>query len=75
MSLDKWVKPDKKKQNRDKKGKPVKNVEQEPKNFKKYNLSCPKKSCNYQKTIMKKQLNEKDKICPRCNSEMKIKRV
>ncbi len=37
----------------------------------KHNLKCSKKGCNYQKTIVKKQLNEKDTICPRCKSVMK----
>ena len=39
----------------------------------KYVLVCPNAKCKYQKTIMKKQILEKDKICPRCNKEMKIK--
>jgi len=39
----------------------------------KYILICPKKSCGYQKTLMKKQLNDRDKICPRCKGIMKIK--
>ncbi len=37
----------------------------------KHHLKCSKKGCNYQKTIVKKQLNEKDTICPRCKSVMK----
>ncbi|TXT58305.1 MAG: hypothetical protein BAJALOKI2v1_400037 [Promethearchaeota archaeon] len=40
--------------------------------LKKYFLKCPKKSCKYQKTLMKSNLTEKDKICPRCKSEMKV---
>ncbi len=39
----------------------------------KHNLKCSKKGCNYQKTIVKKQLHEKDTICPRCKSVMKTK--
>lgn len=39
----------------------------------KFILMCPKKSCGYQKTLMKKQLSDKDKICPRCKGIMKIK--
>ena len=39
--------------------------------IKKYQLKCSKKGCNYQKTIGKKALNEKDTICPRCKSTMK----
>jgi hypothetical protein len=41
--------------------------------IKKYQLKCSKKGCNYQKTIVKKGLNEKDTICPRCKSAMKVK--
>ncbi len=40
----------------------------------KYILICPKKSCGYQKTLMKKQLIENDKICPRCKGNMKVKK-
>jgi hypothetical protein len=36
-------------------------------------LVCPSAKCKYQKTIMKKQLTETDKICPRCNKVMKVK--
>lgn len=39
----------------------------------KFILICPKKSCGYRKTLMKKQLSEKDKVCPRCKGMMKIK--
>jgi hypothetical protein len=39
----------------------------------KYILVCTKKSCGYQKTLMKRQLSDKDKICPRCKGIMKIK--
>jgi hypothetical protein len=39
----------------------------------KYTLNCPNAKCKYQKIIMKKQLTDNDKICPRCNKEMKIK--
>lgn len=41
--------------------------------FIKHHLKCSKKGCNYQKTIVKKQLNEKDTICPRCKSIMKAR--
>ena len=40
----------------------------------KFHLKCSKKDCNYQKTILKKSLHEKDTTCPRCKSEMKVKR-
>jgi hypothetical protein len=52
------------------------NIEEKPlKNYQKYILICSKKTCNYQKTIVKKELNKKDKICPRCKSTMKIEMV
>ncbi len=72
MSLDKWVKPNKKKPKQEKQAS-VKTLEKKPNEFKKYILTCSKKSCNYQKTIMKKELNKKDKICPKCRAEMRIK--
>lgn len=50
---------------------------EEPKSklkFTKFLLRCPKTKCNYQKKILKKELSDKDKICPRCKSEMKFKK-
>ncbi|TFG07873.1 MAG: hypothetical protein EU539_03890 [Promethearchaeota archaeon] len=41
--------------------------------LKKFTLICSKKSCGYQKTLMKKNLSDKDRICPRCKNQMKIK--
>jgi len=41
----------------------------------KFILICPKKSCGYQKTLMKKQLSDKDKVCPRCKGIMKSKKT
>jgi hypothetical protein len=40
----------------------------------KYVLICPKKSCGYQKILRKKQLIDRDKICPRCKGNMKVKK-
>ena len=83
MSLDKWMKPEKKKEQVEKepKKKPSekKEVSKEtldktPLKINKYNLICSKKSCGYHKIIMKKSLSEKDKSCPRCKSMMKIKK-
>jgi hypothetical protein len=86
MSLDKWIKPEEEKEE-EKEGKDEeeqneitddkseeidKKRSQTPK-LKKYHLKCPKKSCKYQKTLMKNNLSEKDKTCPRCKSEMKVK--
>ena len=92
MSLEKWIKPQKdkdesKKESKDKKNeiqskKPqskISNNENDLKvnkvaktKFSKYLLICPKKSCGYQKTLMKRELNDKDKTCPRCKGIMKI---
>ena len=41
--------------------------------FTKFLLICPNAKCKYQKTIVKKKLIDKDKRCPRCKNEMKIK--
>jgi hypothetical protein len=41
--------------------------------FNKYVLVCTRAKCKYQKTIMKKNLSDKDKICPKCKSKMKAK--
>ena len=41
----------------------------------KFNLTCPKSKCKYQKIIVKKKLTEKDKTCPKCKSPMKIKEL
>lgn len=39
----------------------------------KFKLECPKSTCKYKKTIIKKNLEDKDKICPRCKSKMNVK--
>ncbi len=86
MGLDKWikneqnVKREKKEEKQPIQGKKGK-VEGEKKSdlekssitLVKYTLTCSNAKCKYQKIIMKKQLTENDKICPRCNKEMKIK--
>ena len=84
MGLDKWIKPeDTKKQKIKKKdeGHPSKDGTSKPKEkykekksskLTKFVLTCPKAKCKYKKTIVKKTLTEKDKICPRCRSEMKL---
>ncbi len=69
MSLDKWLK--------DEKAKSSKVNEQKAKQktgskLQKFILKCGKSKCNYQKTLMKRELSESDKICPRCKSKMKI---
>ena len=84
MSLDKWIKSDKekeqeKKQEIEKKQKKenILNVQnqiekEESVQLKKFRLKCSTSKCSYQKTLMKRQLADKDKKCPRCNSIMKI---
>ncbi len=39
----------------------------------KFALTCSDSKCKYKKTLKKKTLKDKDKICPRCKKEMKIK--
>ena len=39
----------------------------------KFILTCSDSKCKYKKTLKKKTLKDKDKICPRCKKEMKIK--
>jgi hypothetical protein len=53
----------------------VKGNEIPEKKLSKYLLVCQKKSCGYQKTIMKRHLNDRDKTCPRCKGIMKIKKT
>ena len=83
MGLDKWIKPEgaekkseKKedvKSTRKPKAQPiVKKGEKEPIKLTKFVLICSKPKCKYKKTIVKKELSEKDRICPRCKSEMKV---
>lgn len=97
MSLDKWIKSDKKKKDTDNKSEvqkknksstktksrskvsiedtnSLRNSEIGEKKLIKYHLICSKKSCAYQKTLVKKQLTNKDKTCPRCKGVMKIKK-
>jgi len=74
MGLDKWLKPedvDKDLKKREKQQNLAR--ERTSINLKKYTLICSNAKCKYQKIIMKKQLTDNDKNCPRCNKEMKIK--
>jgi len=84
LGLDKWITPEEtKKKPKIKDGiKKPKKTESKPKEINgtigpksllKFYLVCPKAKCKYQKTIRKKELTDKDKICPRCKSIMKIK--
>jgi len=85
LSLERWLKPDEKarktevkKEKAVEKGSKIqsKKVSDEKlavSKFNKYVLVCTRAKCKYQKTIMKKNLSDKDKICPKCKSKMKIK--
>ena len=84
MGLDKWIKPEgtvKKTEKKEEarstkkpKTQPIKKKsEVESITLTKFVLICSKPKCKYKKTIMKKELSEKDRICPRCKNEMKVK--
>jgi hypothetical protein len=97
LSLDKWIKTDKKEKKTENKSEiqnkiknssktkspsidsiedtdSLRSSEESEKKRIKYLLICSKKSCGYQKRLVKKQLTNKDKTCPRCKSAMKIKK-
>ncbi|MFW9951303.1 MAG: hypothetical protein ACFFKA_14380 [Candidatus Thorarchaeota archaeon] len=81
MGLDKWISPenDVKKKKLAKKTTDKDSQNQKSKilgdlqTLSKHTLVCSKSKCKYQKVIVKKNLTEKDKICPKCKSQMKIK--
>jgi len=83
LGLDKWIKPEgtvKKSENKEEarskkktKTQPIEEkCEDESIKLTKFVLICSKPKCKYKKTIMKKELSEKDRICPRCRNEMKV---
>jgi len=83
LGLDRWIKSEKKVDEEKGKKEPqikdssdvakdIKSNEKQDLKLKKYVLICPKAKCKYQKTIMKKIITEKEKICPRCKSNMKL---
>ena len=83
MGLDKWIKPEgtvKKTEKKEEvrstkkpKTQPVeKKGEKESIKLMKFVLICSKSKCKYKKTIVKKELSERDRICPRCKNEMKV---
>jgi len=89
ISLDKWIKTEKKSK-KDVKNKistsnqEEKTLEQHQKQkgninlaapmFEKFELTCSNSKCKYKKILKKKRISERDKICPRCKNEMKIKK-
>ncbi len=79
MGLDKWIKPEKSEKKEDErstrksKAQPIeKKGENESIKLRKFVLICSKPKCKYKKIIMKKELSEKDRICPRCKNDMKV---
>ena len=88
MGLDKWIKSDNIEKKTKKKKEPTEQVkknktkdvkeklhEKQPIKLRKYTLVCPNARCKYQKIIMKKEITDDDKICPRCNKMMKTKQA
>jgi dipeptidase len=86
LGLEKWLKSDEQvkttKKETTKTEKKVKKAVSKPekkenkesrKGLSKFILVCSNGKCKYQKTIMKKIVTEKDKICPRCNKRLKVK--
>jgi hypothetical protein len=85
LGLDKWIKPDEAKTKVIKKkeeGESVKKkefkrkdkeIDKEAPKILKFNLTCSNTKCKYKKTFMKKQLTDKDKTCPKCKKEMRLK--
>ena len=89
MSLDKWIKDDKDSKKAKKKPTKKEKVEEKIEGFEfkppevdiakdsrlltKFVLTCSDSKCKYKKTLKKKTLKDKDKICPRCKKEMKVK--
>jgi len=83
LGLDKWIKPEEtvkkseKKEDarstRKPKNQPIEKIgKKEPIKLTKFVLICSKPKCKYKKTIMKKELSEKDRTCPRCKNVMKV---
>jgi hypothetical protein len=89
ISLDKWIKTEKKKKkqvknneivkvtddaSKEKKDKKDESIEISDK-FEKFELICKNVKCKYKKILKKKRISEKDLICPRCKNEMKVKKI
>lgn len=88
ISLDKWIKTEKKKQNevKNNKGKPKiktnkdiidkkEELDRNSEKFEKFELICKNAKCKYKKILKKKRISERDIICPRCKNEMKVKKI
>jgi hypothetical protein len=85
IGLDKWIQSDKDRKKEPKEPE-VKNSERKEqktnkkrpresqKQLSKFTLICSNSKCKYQKVLMKRSLDSRDKICPKCKREMKLKR-
>ena len=89
ISLDKWIKTEKKSKKEVKNKDSTNNQsgiafnedlsQKEEKSlttskFEKYELTCSNSKCKYKKILKKKRISERDLICPRCKNEMKAKK-
>ncbi|TFG16803.1 MAG: hypothetical protein EU533_08740 [Promethearchaeota archaeon] len=89
ISLDKWIKTEKKSKkvikNKDTESNQGENTLNEHKiqkehlnltisKFEKFELTCSNSKCKYKKILKKKRISERDIICPRCKNEMKVKK-
>lgn len=85
MGLDKWLESDKVKKKKVKESAEINTEKKESKEkeinttrskqlLSKFILICTNSKCKYQKVLMKRKLVYRDKICPKCKSEMKEKR-
>lgn len=89
ISLDKWIKTEKKSK-KDVKNKKSTSKKEEinlderqdqkedlnliTSKFEKFELTCTNSKCKYKKILKKKRISEQDIICPRCKNEMKVKK-
>ncbi len=84
MGLDKWIQSEKDKKKEPKKAEVTISDKKEQKTKKegpkesqkqlsKFIMICSNSKCKYQKVLMKRSLNSRDKTCPKCKSEMKLK--
>lgn len=87
MSLDKWIKDPKKTKKKSTPKREIMeelidDIDYQPTELDtnkslhlltKFVLTCSDSKCKYKKTLRKKSLKDKDKICPRCKKEMKVK--
>jgi len=86
ISLDKWIKTEKKRKNETNNNNIVKTKNKSSKKnidkneelveiSEKFELTCKNAKCKYKKILKKKRISERDIICPRCKNEMKVKKI